>query len=162
MIMQWLRALIGKGEWRGAEERAHPQNAIETRGLMGGEVVLLAEDFGSAEVVPRTEFAKTLKSGRPVLIGVVPANGDLSRGHEVVLSKTFQQAGETWFEMIDSNHDHPLYLSNKELGTILLERGVGIPSGRANGSEVVAPGTEPEFLQRSAVRIAIHSITLVL
>jgi len=30
---------------------------------MGGEVVLLAEDFGSAEVVPRTEFAKTLKSG---------------------------------------------------------------------------------------------------
>jgi hypothetical protein len=120
--------------------------------------VLLAEDFGSAEVVPRTEFARTLKSGRPVLIGVVPANGDLSRGHEVVLSKTFQQAGETWFEMIDSNHDHPLYLSNKELGTILLERGVGIPSGRANGSEVVGAGTEPEFLQQSV----IHSISLVL
>jgi len=116
--------LIRQGEWRGAEERAHPQHAIETRGMIGGEVVLLAEDFGSAEVVPRTEFAKTLKSGRPVLIGVVPADGDLSRGHEVVLSKTFQQGGETWFEMMDSNHDHPLYLSNKELGTILLERGV--------------------------------------
>jgi hypothetical protein len=116
--------LIRQGEWRSAEERAHPQHAIETKGMMGGEVVLLAEDFGSAEVVPRTEFAKTLKSGRPVLIGVVPADGDLSRGHEVVLSKTFQQGGETWFEMMDSNHDHPLYLSNKELGTILVERGV--------------------------------------
>ncbi len=116
--------LIRQGEWRGAEERAHPQQAIENKGLNGGEVVLLAEDFGSAEVVPRTDFAKTLKSGRPVLIGVVPADGDLSRGHEVVLSKTFQQGGGTWFEMMDSNHDHPLYLSNKELGVILLERGV--------------------------------------
>jgi len=116
--------LIGQGEWRGAEERAHPQRAIETGGLMGGEVVLLAEDFGSAEVVPSTGFAKTLKSGRPVLIGVVPANGDLSRGHQVVLSKTFQQGGETWFEMMDSNYNHPLYLSTKELRTILVERGV--------------------------------------
>ncbi|MGH9568319.1 MAG: hypothetical protein ACRD4F_01680, partial [Candidatus Angelobacter sp.] len=116
--------LIHQGDWRAAEERAHPQRAIESKGLNGGEVVLLAEDFGSAEVVPSSDFAKTLKSGRPVLIGVVPADGDLSGGHEVVLSKTFQQGGETWFEMMDSNHDHPLYLSKKELSTILLERGV--------------------------------------
>lgn len=116
--------LIRQGEWRGAEERAHPEQAIENKGLNGGEVVLLAEDFGSAEVVQSSDFAKTLKSGRPVLIGVVPVDGDLSGGHEVVLSKTFQQGGETWFEMMDSNHDHPLYLSKKELSTILLERGV--------------------------------------
>ena len=116
--------LIRQAEWRGAAERAHPQQAIEMKGLKGGEVVLLAEDFGSAEVVESSDFAKTLKSGRPVLIGVVPENGDLSGGHEVVLSKTFQQGGATWFEMMDSNHDHPLYLSYKELGTILLERGV--------------------------------------
>lgn len=116
--------LIRQGEWRGAEERAHPQQAIENKGLNGGEVVLLAEDFGSAEVVQSSDFAKTLKSGRPVLIEVAPEDGDLSGGHEVVLSKAFQQGGDTWFEMMDSNHDHPLYLSNKELGAILLERGV--------------------------------------
>jgi len=116
--------LISQGDWRSSEERAHPQQAIESKGLNGGEIVLLAEDFGSAEVVQSSNFAKTLKSGRPVLIGVVPADGDLSAGHEVVLSKTFQQGGETWFEMMDSNHDHPLYLSTKELSTILLYRGV--------------------------------------
>ena len=116
--------LIRQGDWRSSEERAHPQQAIESKGLNGGEVVLLAEDFGSAEVLPSSDFAKTLKSGRPVLIGVVPANGDMSAGHAVVLSKTFQQGGETWFEMMDSNHDHPLYLSTKELSTILLYRGV--------------------------------------
>jgi len=116
--------LIRQGDWRSSEERAHPQQAIESKGLNGGEVVLLAEDFGSVEVVPSSEFAKTLKSGRPVLVGVVPADGDMSAGHAVVLSKTFQQGGETWFEMMDSNHDHPLYLSQKELSTILLDRGV--------------------------------------
>jgi hypothetical protein len=116
--------LIREGGWHTAEERAHPQQAIESKGLTGGEIVLLAEDFGGAEVVPSTDFVKTLKSGRPVLIGVVPADGDLSGGHVLVLSKTFQQGGETWFEMMDSNHDHPLYLTKKELSTILLERGV--------------------------------------
>jgi plasmid maintenance system antidote protein VapI len=116
--------LIRQGEWHSAEERAHPQQVIESTGLTGGEIVLLAEDFGSAEVVQSSDFAKMLKSGRPVLIGVVPADGNLSGGHAVVLSKTFQKGGETWFEMMDSYHDHPLYLSKKELSTILLVRGV--------------------------------------
>jgi hypothetical protein len=116
--------LIRQGEWHSAEERAHPQQVIESTGLTGGEIVLLAEDFGSAEVVQSSDFAKTVKSGRPVLIGVLPANGDLYGGHQVVLSKTFQHDGETWFEIMDSNHDHPLYLSKKELSTILVERGV--------------------------------------
>lgn len=116
--------LIRQGEWHSAEEREHPQQVIESKGLTGGEIVLLAEDFGGAEVVQSFDFAKTLKSGRPVMVGVVPADGDLLGGHQVVLSKTFQQGGETWFEMMDSNHDHPLYLSKKELSTILLERGV--------------------------------------
>jgi len=116
--------LIRQGEWHSAEEREHPQQTIESTGLTGGEIVLLAEDFGGAEVVQSSDFAKTLKSGRPVMVGVIPADGDLSGGHQVVLSKTFQQGGETWFEMMDSNHDHPLYLSTKELSTILVERGV--------------------------------------
>jgi hypothetical protein len=116
--------LISQGEWHSAEEREHPQQTIETTGLTGGEIVLLAEDFGGAEVVQSSDFAKTLKSGRPVMIGVLPANGDLYGGHQVVLSKTFQHGGETWFEIMDSNHDHPLYLSKKELSAILVERGV--------------------------------------
>jgi hypothetical protein len=116
--------LISQGEWRSGEERAHPQHAIESSGLTGGEIVLLAEDFGGAEVVQSSDFAKTLKSGRPVMIGVIPADGDLAAGHQVVLSRTFQRGGETWFEMMDSNHAHPLYLNNKELRTILVERGV--------------------------------------
>lgn len=116
--------LITQGEWHSTEEREHPQQTIEKTGLTGGEIVLLAEDFGGAEVVQSSDFAKTLKSGRPVMIGVIPQDGDLYGGHQVVLSRTFQQGGETWFEMMDSNHDHPLYLSKKELDTILVERGV--------------------------------------
>ena len=116
--------LISQGEWHSAEEREHPQQTIETTGLTGGEIVLLAEDFGGAEVVQSSDLAKTLKGGRPVLVGVLPSNGDLDGGHQVVLSKTFQRGGETWFEMMDSNYDHPLYLSEKELSTIQVERGV--------------------------------------
>jgi len=116
--------LIKQGEWHSAEERANPQQLIESRGLNGGEVIMLAEVFGRAEVVQSSGFEKTLKSGRPVMINVVPPDGDTFSGHEVVLSKTFQHGGETWFEMLDSNHDHPLYLNAKGLNTILQERGV--------------------------------------
>jgi len=124
--------LISQSEWHSAEERANPQQTIESKGLTGGEIVLLAEDFGGAEVVQSSDFAKTLKSGRPVMIGVIPDNGDLSGGHQVVLSRTFQQGGETWFEMMDSNYNHPLYLSTKELKTILVERGVAYRPEKAS------------------------------
>lgn len=49
--------LIRQGEWRDDAERANPQKAIEQAGLMGGEVVMLAEAFGRAEVVPMSDFA---------------------------------------------------------------------------------------------------------
>jgi hypothetical protein len=130
--------LISQGEWRSAEQRAHPQQTIESTGLTGGEIVLLAEDFGSAEVVQSSDFARTLKSGRAVLTGVVPDDGNVQAGHMVVLSKTFQRGGETWFEMMDSNYDHPLYLSTKELNTILLVRGVAYSP---------AEGTVPNLLR---------------
>lgn len=118
--------LIGEGEWRNAAERANPQKVIEQKGLIGGEVVMLAEAFGQAEVVPSSAFAKTLKEGRPVMVNVVPENGNVRDGHEVVLTKTFQHGGETWYEMMDSNQgpQRRLYLSTKELKTMLQENGV--------------------------------------
>jgi len=118
--------LIRQGEWRKADERANPQQTIEKKGLTGGEVIMLAEAFGQVEVVRSADFAKVLKEGRPLLVNVVPANGNVSGGHQVVLTKTFQHAGETWYEMMDSNQGplRRLYISNKELNTILQENGV--------------------------------------
>lgn len=116
--------LIAEGRWRSAADRANPQKAIEDRGLIGGEVLMLAEAFGEAEVVPSTGFASTLSAGRRIMVNVLPSGG--SGAHEVVLTKTFQHGGEPWFELMDSNQGpvRRLYLSAKELGTILQERGV--------------------------------------
>ncbi len=118
--------LISEGEWRDATARANPQNIIEQQGLIGGEMVMLAEAFGEVEVVPSTAFAKTLKEGRPVMVNVVPQDGNVNSAHEVVLSKTFQHHGETWYEMMDSNQgaQRRFYVNTKELHTILQENGV--------------------------------------
>lgn len=118
--------LIGEGGWRDAAERANPQKAIEQRGLIGGEVAMLAESIGQVEMVPSTAFAKTLKQGRPVMVNVVPQDGNVNGGHQVVLSKAFQHGGETWYEVVDSTQgpQRRLYLSSKELGTVLQENGV--------------------------------------
>jgi hypothetical protein len=119
--------LMSEGEWRPADERADPQAAIERRGLMGGEVVMLAEAFGQVEVVSSASFVKTLKEGRPIMVNVVPKGADIrAAGHEVVLTKTFKHGGETWYEMMDSNQSalRRLYLSSKELNTMRKENGV--------------------------------------
>jgi hypothetical protein len=134
--------LIHQGDWRGADERANPQAVIERHGLNGGEVVMLAEAFGQAEVVASSDFAKTLHAGRPVMINVIPADGNMRSGHEVVLTKTFQHRGETWFEMMDSNQgpQRRLFLSSSELNTMLQENGV---SYRPD------PGTTPKLIRNS-------------
>jgi hypothetical protein len=118
--------LVGAGEWRSAAERAEPQKAIEQRGLKGGEVIMLAEVFGEVEVVHSGDFAATLKGGRPVMVNLVPENGDVDRGHQVVLARAFQHGGETWYEMIDSNQGprRRLYVSARELEIMLQENGV--------------------------------------
>lgn len=115
--------LINEEEWRSSEEQADPQKVIEKIGLNGGEVIMLAESLGQAEVVTSKDFAKVLNEGRPVMANVMPEGGG---GHEVVLSKTFQHGGETWYEMMDSNQGpmRRLYLSDRELNAILLENGV--------------------------------------
>jgi hypothetical protein len=125
--------LIREAEWRSAGERANPQQTIEKVGLNGGEVIMLAEAFGQAKVVPPADFAATLKNGRQVLVNLAP-------GHEVVLTKAFLHGGETWYEMMNS-YQSPLqrqYVSDKELNTLLLEKGV---------SFAPEPATVPQLLR---------------
>ncbi len=115
--------LMADGKWRDEAERSNPQAAIEKRGLMGGEVVMLAEALGQVKIVKSDDFAKTLIAGHAVMINVFPSGGT---AHEVVLSKTFTHGGETWFEMMDSNRGplKRLYLSKADLMKILKETGV--------------------------------------
>ena len=116
--------LLAEGSWRRDADRADPRQAIERAGLNGGEVIMLAESFGQAEVVRSGAFAETLRAGRPIMINVIPSAGE--GAHEVVLTKTFSHGGETWFEMTES-YQKPtvrLYLREQELGLILQERGV--------------------------------------
>ena len=115
-----------QGDWRSAADRANPQHVIEQKGLTGGEMIMLAEAFGQAEVVPSSAFAKTLKQGRPVMVNVVPQDGNFDGGHEVVLTRAFQHDGAPWYEMMDS-HQGPqrrLYVNAQELITMLKENGV--------------------------------------
>jgi hypothetical protein len=118
--------LIRQGDWHDAGDRANPQALIEQKGLNGGEVVMLTESFGQAQVVQSSNFPETLKQGRPIMVNVIPPDGDLDAGHEVVLTKTFQHQGETWYVMMDSNQgsQQRLFVSQKELGTMLQENGV--------------------------------------
>ena len=116
--------IIREGNWRSAEERANAQKTIE-RGLIGGEVIMLAEAFGRADIVRSPDFARTLRDGRRLMVSVVPASGG-NMGHQVVLSKTFRHHNETWYELIDSNQgpDRRLYLNDRELQLILRETAI--------------------------------------
>lgn len=116
--------LIRQGPWRPARDRANPQDALERPGggLMGGEVIILAEAFGRAVVTTPAQYASTLQQGHPVMLGVAVTGGS----HQIVLSKTFQLDGETWFEVIDSNQGptERLYASASDLAAIAQENGV--------------------------------------
>ncbi len=135
--------LIREGEWSDPAERAHAQTVIERWGLLGQEVVMLAEAFGQAEIVSSDNFAATLKERRPILIDVVPKSGDTRDGHELVLTKTFQHDGDTWYAMMDSNArpDRRLYISHRELGVVLQENGIAFRP---------EPGSTPTLLRDPA------------
>ena len=122
--------MISSAGWRSPAEQAAPEGVFK-KGLSGYEVIILAEAFGQAQVVSRTEFATTLDGGRPILLGVVltekAENDKYSQGyHEVVLTKSFRYKDETYFEMMDSNQPATArrYLTEKELGAIMFENGV--------------------------------------
>jgi hypothetical protein len=118
--------LLRDAAWRSAAARADPAGTITRVGLIGGEVVLLAEALGQATVVRSTDFESQLRAGHRILINTFPASGDLESGHEVVLTKTMELDGETWFALMDSNQppNKFLYLTKAELMVILKETGV--------------------------------------
>ncbi len=124
-----VTAMMREGTWRSATDRADPQRAIETRGLLGGEVVLMTEALGQVDIVERPLFAATITSGRPVMVNVIADGGG---AHQVVLARTFARGGETWFEMMDSNQGpiRRLYVSYNELGTLLQENGIVYTPGQ--------------------------------
>lgn len=132
--------MIAKAEWRGEADHKAPQGVIERHGLNGDEVTLLAESFGQAELVPTAAFAKTLRARAPVMVAVsVPAGL-----HQVVLSRTFQHDGKTWFEMIDSNLStrKRRYLSEKELFSVLYENGVSYRPDPGYTPKLLRPATD--------------------
>ncbi len=125
--------LIRQGEWRHQAFRDDPQDAIN-KGLTGGEVVLLAESLGRAEVVPSSRFEKTLKGGHPVLVNVVtvsrkqvlPYGTSTTLGdHQIVLTKTFRSQGKVWYEMADSRYPgFRFFVSPDKLNLIIQEKGI--------------------------------------
>jgi hypothetical protein len=140
----WVAAsaaeLIRQGEWRTADERAHPQNAIESGGLNGGEVVMLAEVLGEAEITPSSRFADVLAHGRQVVVGVAPYDGENAVGHEIVLDKAFQHGGETWYVIIDSNRGpmERLFARASEVNVLLRDNGIAFSPD---------PGGSPRLLR---------------
>ncbi|MEI7612647.1 MAG: hypothetical protein WCK63_07040 [Betaproteobacteria bacterium] len=131
--------LIRQGEWRHQAVRDDPQEALR-KGLNGGEVVLLAESLGRAEVIPSSRFEATLKDGRPVMLNVAiiankpafPVGEPTAFGdHQIVLTKTFRYQGKTWFEMADSRYpDNRFFVSPEKLNLILQEKGVAFGQDR--------------------------------
>lgn len=128
--------LLREGDWRSQAERDDPQGTIERQGLNGGEVIMLAESFGQAEVVHLDDIAATLRGGRPVMINTMLVGGG---AHEVALTRTFTHGGETWYEMIESNQkpQDRLYLSHQELEIVARESGVAYRPEK--GTVVVPP-----------------------
>jgi hypothetical protein len=128
--------LISDSAWRSSADRANPQTVMEGVGLNGGELIMLSEVFGEAEVLKSEEFPRVLSAGRRVLVNVASEGGG---AHEVVISRTFIHEGKPWFEMVNS-HDAPnvrRYLSAEELDTIMLENGVAYRQERNRTAPVL-------------------------
>jgi hypothetical protein len=140
--------LLRHASWRPDADRANPPQvferpAIQNAGLNAGEVIFLAENYGQAEMITPANFAQTLRSGVPITIAVQlpnpPPPPALPIDHQVVLSKSFQHGGQTWYEMMDSNQGatQRLYWSAAEIDTVIAENGVAIHRN---------PGTTPQLL----------------
>ncbi|GAN00071.1 hypothetical protein U91I_03735 [alpha proteobacterium U9-1i] len=122
---------VRAAEWRTEAQRANPLSVFSSTsgGLNGGETVLLAETFGRSQAVPFEDFASTVRSGRPVIVSVWSSNGTTRNKHQVVVSRTFEHGGETWFEIINSSErdpNHRTRIRSYELDRLITEAGVTI------------------------------------
>lgn len=119
--------LMRHASWRTAAERSAPEETLTT-GLNGGEVIMLAEILGEARTANPNDFTAALARGRAVMlnVGVGVDHHQEPIGHQVVLTRSFTHAGETWFEVMDSGEGATgrLYLSEAELHTVMLENGI--------------------------------------
>src|SRR5262249_38015417 len=59
--------LIRQADWRNETERNNPQRTIERIGLNAGEVIMLAEALGRAEMVSSSRFSETQRSGANIM-----------------------------------------------------------------------------------------------
>ena len=119
-------SLIRDGEWNDPVERAHPDQVIGKWGIYDLEIVMMSEILGRADVVTASNFGKVLQQNHPIMVGVVSENGDMDGGHEVVLTRSFQHGGQTWYAVMDSNQGpaRRLYASSKELDLMIQDNGV--------------------------------------
>jgi hypothetical protein len=103
---------------RSDAERQHPNTTAADGGLNGAEVLYLAEKFGQVSVVRPQNFAATLAGGEAVMVNV--------GRHEVVLTKSFQYGGKSWFEVMDSLQPttQRVYVSAAELNAKITENGI--------------------------------------
>lgn len=119
--------LIKRAEWRARQYRDDPEKVFsEGGGLNDYEIALLAETFGQVAAVDPTDYAATVRAGRPV---VVPVATRADTGHEIVLARTFRRGDTDWFEIIDPTLDDAqerLYLSSAELASIALAKGLTV------------------------------------
>jgi|CXWL01.1.fsa_nt_gi type II secretory pathway component PulJ len=125
--------LLREAEWRSAEERVDPTTAYRTGGLNGGETLLLAESLGQASIVRPDQFAETLRAGRPIMVAIrtssIANNVTSTSNHQVVLSRTYESGGETWFEMINSRSPDPratTRIRKVQLEWLILENGIAL------------------------------------
>jgi hypothetical protein len=131
-VLGQAKDLIRQGEWRDPYTRLEP-NAALRKGLNGGEVVMLAESLGRAEVVPSENFVKVLKSGQPILVNTAklvterngfPAPPSLT-GHELVLQRTFEHGGKTWIEVANpARSGQRFFVTPQDLQLVIQETGV--------------------------------------
>jgi tetratricopeptide (TPR) repeat protein len=117
-------AIIARAAYRSRGERENPRGTLHSAGLNGGELLVLAEALGQAEVIQPERFAATVRDGRPVMVAVWIPSGQRVERHQIVLSGAFEYQGATWFEVIDSNQTHRNYVSLENLSRILAEPGV--------------------------------------
>lgn len=124
---------MSEGAWRLPQERKNPQAVIESKGLNGGEVLMLTEYLGRSQILQRGQFVSALSAAHPILVNVLPPIGVTSDGHQIVLTKAFKVGEITWFEAMDSNRRAvtKIYLTASELDTLIQETGIAyIPDGK--------------------------------